>query len=212
MFTVGAVSPTATAQGPPPELVELKDSARKAVVEVTLAGEGVDDASLGQLASALKDLPQPQRLTVKSFHVTDEGLKHIAVLKDLTSLSLNCNVTGTGLKYLEGLTNLEELEFACSAELTNEGFVNVKHLKALRRLRLVGASQITDVALGALSELTELEELSLSYTRITDVGLEQIKELTGLRRLHLQPGVNAKFSENCIAELRQALPNCKIEY
>ena len=189
-----------------------EDSPAIPFVEVTLAGKAVDDASLGQLASALKGLPQPLRLTVRSFHVTDEGLKQLAVLKDLTALHLNCNVTGTGLKYLEGLTNLEELEFDCSAELTNEGFANIKHLKALRRLQLVGASQITDAALDALAELTGLEELNLSYTRVTDAGLEQLTKLTGLRKLHLRPALNAKFSEDSIAELRQALPNCTLEF
>ena len=56
--------------------------------------------------------------------------------------------------------------------------------------------------------MTNLQTLSLSNTDITDLGLTHIKGLKNLKTLHLDKWT--LFSETSIADLKKALPNCKI--
>ncbi len=53
--------------------------------------------------------------------MTDAGLRHLAGLTELTSLSLHCRqVTDTGLVHLERLTKLERLRLR-NSKVTSEG-------------------------------------------------------------------------------------------
>ena len=58
------------------------------------------------------------------------------------------------------------------------------------------------------NEQGEVVEIDLSYnTRMTDAGLVHLKGLENLQRLD----VPRKITDAGIAELKQALPNCKLE-
>ena len=93
----------------------------------------------------------------------------------------SAKITDVGLRYLNGLTNLEVLT------LTN--------------------TKTTDAALVHLKGLTSLQTLILSYTAITDEGLVHFKGLTKLQRLVLG---RTQVTDAGVAELKKALPNCRI--
>ena len=55
--------------------------------------------------------------------------------------------------------------------------------------------------------MTGLENLNLTLTKITDAGLPQLKNLANLKTLNLN---QTKVGKDAAAQLRGALPNCKI--
>ena len=59
-----------------------------------------------------------------------------------------------------------------------------------------------------LKKMTRLQTLSLSYTALTELGLTHSKGLKNLNSLHLDKWT--LFSETSIANLKRALPDCKI--
>lgn len=70
---------------------------------------------------------------------------------------------------------------------TNTSNDDLEHLKALPRLRI----------------------LDLRDTQITDVGLKHLCELRGLKFLWIH---NTQVTPEGVKELREALPDCEIEY
>ena len=68
-------------------------------------------------------------------------------------------------------------------------------------------TKITDAELVYLSGLSKLQTLQLSYTRITDAGMMHLEGMTGLKTLGLN---DTRVTGSCVAELKKALPNCKI--
>jgi internalin A len=82
--------------------------------------------------------------------VKDAGLKELARLKSLQSLSLyNTKITNAGLKELAGLTSLQSLN--------------------------LGGTKVTDAGLKELAGLTTLETLSLFGTQVTDAGVAALQ-------------------------------------
>jgi len=83
--------------------------------------------------------------------VTDEGLKRLAGLTNLTSLSLgSTQVTDAGMKELDGLSNIRTL--------------------------ILVFTQVTDAGLKELAALTNLTTLHLRGTRVSDVGLKELQQ------------------------------------
>ena len=80
----------------------------------------------------------------------------------------------------------------------------LEKLNQLTSLSLEG-NKLTDVK--GLEKLTNLERLNLRGNQLTDVkGLEK---LTNLERLYLEG--NPDLTKAQIAELKKALPKCKIQ-
>lgn len=136
--------------------------------------------------------------------VTDAGMKHLARLTCLQSLSLtDTQVTTKGLRHLKGLTRLEKLWPPKNAglehlsELTSLQVLylsrtkltdaELKHISGLTNLQVLYARgpEIGDLGLEHLKGLTNLHELSLSGTRVTSKGLQHLREMTELRTLGL---------------------------
>ena len=67
--------------------------------------------------------------------------------------------------------------------------------------------RITDAGLVHLKGLTGLQTLTLYRTKITDAGLVYLKGLTKLQTLYLG---GTKITGTSVADLKKALPNCKI--
>ena len=115
--------------------------------------------------------------------LTDEGLKHLAALKELKTLDLGrSQVTNAGLQYLG------------------------KELKGLLALYL-SSPQITDDGLTHLRGLTGLIDLHLSGLQVGDAGLKHLQECKGLKRLTLK---RTKVSDNGVRLLQKALPELEI--
>ena len=68
-------------------------------------------------------------------------------------------------------------------------------------------TKITDAGLKKLAKLKQLERLGLSDTLVTDTGLKELVTLKQLIGLNL---IDPKVTKSDVAELRKALPQCKI--
>ena len=58
-----------------------------------------------------------------------------------------------------------------------------------------------------LKGLTSLQELYVHHTQVTDAGLVHLRGLTSLQELYVY---HTQVSDEGVTELKEALPNCKI--
>ena len=91
-------------------------------------------------------------------------------------------------------------------QITDAGLKDVAKLQNLTGLNL-GGTQITDAGLKEVAKLQKLEVLYLRGTQITDVGLKDVVKLQKLTRLNLE---FTKITDADAAELKKALPKCRI--
>lgn len=117
-----------------------------------------------------------------SSQVSDEGLRHLSELSNLTILRLGGTRVGDGLRYLSELSNLEVLD--------------------------LGSTQVRNEHIRHLSGLTGLQELDLGGTLVTDKCLKDLAGLSG-RLLKLDINTTA-ISKEGIAFIKRALPKCNI--
>jgi len=100
------------------------------------------------------------------------------------------------------LEKVTELNLSFKKLISVEGLENLTQLKELQ----LANNKLTEVPKG-LEKLTKLETLYLDSNKLTDVtGLEN---LTELKKLFLD--YNPDLTKAQIAELKKALPKCKIE-
>lgn len=143
---------------------------------------------------------------LRNTRVTDAGLAHMKGLKGLQSLDLyGSQATDAGLAGLQGLTSLQMLVLS-GTQVTDAGLA---HLQGLTHLRLLALDHtpVADAGLVHLRGLTALQELRLTGSPVTDAGLVHLQWLTGLRTLGLN---RTQVTDAGVAQLRQALPKCKI--
>jgi len=158
----------------------------------------------------LSKLEQLYRLPVSGGRprITDAGIKNISGLNRLVSVDLaDSRITDDGLAYLEGLDQLQNLNLAYTS-VTDDGLKHLADLTQLRWLNLSG-TQFSGTGLKHLSGLSHLESLDLSRSMVTDEGLERVKALKSLKWLNLAASI--QFSEESVAALRKALPDCQIQ-
>jgi internalin A len=79
-------------------------------------------------------------------------------------------------------------------------------LKGLKTLSLRN-TEVTDVGLKELAQLKSLAFLNIADTKVTDAGL---KELAALKTLTSISMYRTKVTEAGVADLKKALPGCKI--
>jgi hypothetical protein len=150
--------------------------------------------------------------------ITDEDLKEIAKLQQLTAISIRLpnlaeqfpvNITDRGLKEIAKLQNLSDLNLRYT-QITDEGLKEIAKMQQLTTLTL--GSKITDEGLKEIAKLQQLTDLRLLYNEITDEGLKEIAKLQKLA--HLRIGSlsmdNGPLTEEAVAELKKALPKCQM--
>ena len=116
---------------------------------LSLCNEATPDDARPAL-SELSGLRRLKRLQLRSL-ADDEGLAHLAGLRELEWLDLSNNdVTDAGLVYLAELSQLEELNLAHNA--------------------------ISDAGLAQLAGLRRLKFLDLTNTQVTEEGIERLLE------------------------------------
>ena len=127
-------------------------------------------------------------------------LTPLAELKNLEWLELD----GTQVSDLTHLAKLTRLEML---DLTNTQVRDLTPLAKLTSLDTLwlNSTQVRDLT--PLAELKNLEWLSLANSQVRD--LTPLANLTRLRRFHLK---DTPVSEWQVEELRQALPNCEIDW
>jgi hypothetical protein len=128
------------------ELSARQGSGRVLAVDLTERPVGNDDLC------CLEPFADLQRLSVRGWQVTDEGMAHVEKLNSLQILRLTC----TGI--------------------TDGGVSRLKDLADLRSLDLAGSFRVTDSALTVLRGLPHLQRLDLTFTRVTDHGIRALRE------------------------------------
>jgi len=139
------------------------------------------------LDAELKGLNYVEKLWLVGPEINDSHLLNLKKLSHLEELWLIAtNITDTGLEQLKGSTNLKKLILMGvpdnPADRRTLISEHLSHLSFQGPLDF-GRTQITDAGLAHLKGLTNLQELKLIYTPVTDEG---------------------------IADLRRALPNCNL--
>jgi hypothetical protein len=196
---------------------------------LNLGTSKVSSVGLKELAS-MTDL---HSLDLHRTNITDDGLKELTGFKKLKWLNISSvlgesKITDAGVKNIAGKLDLQMLILS-GTQVTDAG---VKELAAFKNLKLLWlhGNNISDASAKTLSSLSDLEELNLGFTRITD---DTVKQLAGLKKLQVLSTSNTKTSdaslkalaelknlrelylsdtttEAGVAELRKALPKCKI--
>ncbi len=106
--------------------------------------------------------------------LADDSLRSIGRIKSLRLLMLvDAPISDRGLSYLSKLHNLKFFELT-SANVTDKGVAYLSALKLLTNCRLNKCVKLTDACIPALTRLTNLYDLNLSYTSVTDKGLLEI--------------------------------------
>ncbi|SVC26935.1 uncharacterized protein METZ01_LOCUS279789, partial [marine metagenome] len=148
----------------------------------------------------LKEVAKLQQLTGLSLYdtkITDAGLKDVAKMKQLEYLGLaSTQITDAGLKEVAKLRKLTELEFLAE-QITDAGLKEVAKLQKLTGLAL-HSNNITDAGLKELAKMKQLESLGLDGTQITDAGLKEVAKLQNLTFLDL---TNNKITDVGLKEL-----------
>jgi Leucine-rich repeat (LRR) protein len=173
-----------------------------ALKSLWLEGDGVADYDLAHMPA----LPHLEELLLSNNpDITDEGVKHLESFHGLKTLSLiETNVSDEVFKSIAGFQSLESLSIG-GRNLTGEGLSELTALPHLTSLSLSGNSISAD-GLAALKDLPALTELYLGFANVGDETLEHLKSLTKLRTLQ----VPMSMSDEAVAELKKALPDCDI--
>lgn len=142
-----------------------------------------DLARIGSLSSGLDAFTD---MDLKGSSVTDDGLKHLAKLTNLESISLgNTKVTSAGLMAMVELPKLISMNLtACTVTLPM-----METLSKLEKLEVLSleSGKIGDAELPPLVNLPRLKDLNLNYCPISDNGfkvLGMLKHLEILRVAH----------------------------
>lgn len=200
------------------------------VTSISFMDKPITDRQLESLRDELRTLPKLDRILLEDTKITDEGLSCVSDCEQLMCLRLDGTaITDVGVERIRNLTQMRELGLA----RTNVTDACIKDLRGMSQLRclLLSDTQITDKGLAALKEFTKLESLSLRNTAVTNEGLATVSSLTNMERLdlgntritddgvpHLMRLTNlrglsidgTRLSQDGIAQLRLALPECRV--
>lgn len=158
--------------------------------------------------AVLKDVPQLRVLTLMNRQqVTDSGLHFLSHQKQLQKLSLDgTSVEGHGLAYLRSPDAIELLGIS-NSPFSDAGLKHIAQMSSLKVL-IVRNTKITDNGLAYLASLPALESLQIDRTAVTDSGLRHLVNIKSLKKVLLD---ETQTTERGRADLRQALPGCKVE-
>jgi hypothetical protein len=161
----------------------------------------------GNLAG-LRGLQRLRTLILDGAPISDEGLRHVAGLTGLVTLSLsNTRVTGAGLAQLTGLPGLEILRLDCLA-VGDEGLGYVGRMASLRNLSL-WRCPVTDKGLAHLKGLKRLVMLSLDETAVSNEGLERLEGLPSLRYLSVW---GTEVSQAGVVKIRRRMKEVRVNH
>jgi hypothetical protein len=185
----------------------LKDMSR--LSDLSVWNARVDNAELAQIG----DLAQLRHLFLSlDSSVTDEGLLHLAALKQLTYLHLGIDQTSdAALAALKDMTQMRNLTISTvgpAVVMTDAGLAHLQNMKQLRELTLMD-TRITDAGLTQLQAFPNLELLLIANDIwITDAGIPQLAALKGLKSLLL---MRTAITKDGARQLQQAMPETHVQ-
>jgi serine/threonine protein kinase len=176
----------------------------------------------------LPELARAKSITVRADWLDDDVFNGLAELKGLRAIELiSPELKGKGLHRLEKLESLYfgggELTVECMREIAQLPRLRyfqdgpypwtVEHCQAIAKSRLnhlvAFNNDIDDAELAILAGMETLELASFFGNPITDAGLPHLKRLQRLKNLNLN---STRVTAAGVADLQQALPDCKIEW
>lgn len=184
----------------------------------------VTDEGLRQL----RGLDNIAALTLVDLQVTDAGLEHVAKLKNLQMLDLiGVDISVAGLEQLSLLRNLQRVQLQqtqlrdhnlavlrqfprLTSVLIDDSLATETGIAALRgcpQLVQLDLIEANDKTVDNLSGWVGLESLHVIGSDVTDASVPALTSLNGLTSLYLR---DTSISDEGLAELQQALPNCRI--
>ena len=113
--------------------------------EVRVRIKSINDADLYELIQELRDVEDLHFLDLsENRNVTNEGLKHLRLLPQLTGLNLSsCSITNSGLEHLRELPRLASLNLSFCNKLTDAALKTLEAMKRLTYVDLQGCLSIT---------------------------------------------------------------------
>jgi beta-lactamase regulating signal transducer with metallopeptidase domain len=209
-------------------LAEMASLEKLSFYSMRYDGEWLGDAIIERIV-ALKAL---RELSLGHCGVTDEGVRRLEAMPQLTLLSLNnegrlTDAALTSIGKLENLKSLSLSSYVATEQLgrlkfSADGIRRLIGLQQLEELHLVGQAvpaealvfprlkalslgldEIDDEAAERIATMRDLKALNLVCTKITNDGLKKIAELPALARLNLDSHV---ITDAGIGNL-QKLPN-----
>ncbi|MCH8923516.1 MAG: hypothetical protein IIA67_10270 [Planctomycetes bacterium] len=107
--------------------------------------------------------------------VSNDDLKHLEGLPGLSVLVLyGTRIGDEGMVHLAKLKNLESLVLMQTSRVTDKGLDHLGDLKRLEKLDLFG-TQVSDAGIEKLARLSQLKSLNVSQTQVTKQGYEKLK-------------------------------------
>lgn len=118
----------------------------------------------------------------------DEDMKLLSSLSTLQELHLHgTTITDEGLKQIAGLTNLTYLGLIGVANISDAGMKSLVDMQKLEELR-IGNTNIGDAGLKELAKLKSLKMVGLIGTKVTQDGLKEFSEALPNMHHNLGPG------------------------
>jgi outer membrane protein assembly factor BamB len=154
---------------------------------LNLAGTRLDDAGLEQASEFRQLIGLNLELCQE---ITDAGLQELRRADQLRALWLTgTQITDEGVEALAPIPTLVALDLEICDGVTDTSCAALGSMKQLKALVLkktgFESERITDIGLGQLSQLTNLELLDLYGNLVTDAGAEHLGQLASLRELDL---------------------------
>lgn len=156
---------------------------------VSLAGTQCSDTGIDQLQEVLKD--KIVGLNLELCHrITDTAMGTVSQMASLRVLSLaGTQITSVGIQQLLGMENLQVLDLEACDGVVDATCAAIGQLTGLKGLFLKKSgfekARITDAGLKQLSQLQQLEVLSLYGNQISNDGLALLQEFKSLREVDL---------------------------
>ena len=134
-------------------------------------------------------MPELDHVCIQAAGLTDEGLKPLSRMPQLTLLCIGGNFTNDGLQSISELTRLTWLSInsprGVASKVDDRGMPHLKRLTNLERLHFSGPD-ISDDGLATLQDMTRLEKISLYGSRITGSGFARLDKLKNLSIIELK--------------------------
>ncbi|MCA9817213.1 MAG: hypothetical protein KC652_19025 [Cyanobacteria bacterium HKST-UBA01] len=113
--------------------------------------------------------------------ITDKSIPILLKMKNLESVELgDTEITDKGLEELSASKTINHLEINLGRKITNRGIESLDKMTQLKVLEFSGSKNVTAACLAGLSNLKDLEQLSIKYLTVGSEDLDALKQFKKL--------------------------------